>query len=162
MKLLKTILLSVTFLSAFLLWLTRSEWMPSLSSFALSENVVFYRFMHLSMSWFFLINALEFKKYATEFVLALLVGCILAFDMYHHHTLHLIFTAATVLLCCFTLLFNVNKGLNSTFAMICVVGAVGTFAVGYFVEAFHFLLAEVICMAFLSAGKLKEIHKTIT
>ena len=160
MKLLKTLLLSVTFTSAFLLWLTRSEWMPSLSSFALSDNVVFYRFMHLSMSWFFLVNAIEFKKYATEFVLALLVGCILAFDMYHHYTLHLIFTAGTILLGCFTLLFNVNKGLNSAFALICVLGAVGSFTTGYFIDSFHFLLAEVICMAFLAAGKLKEIYNT--
>ena len=158
MKLLKTLLLSISFISAGLLWFTREEWMPSLSAFALSKNAVFYRFMHLSLSWFFLINAIEFKKYATEFVLALLVGCILAFDMYHHQVLHNTATALTISLVSFTLLVNAKDSLNRGFALLCVVGAILSFVLGYFWDSFHLLFAEVLCMAFLSAGKLKEIY----
>ena len=158
MKTLKTILLGVTFLSAGLLWWTRDEWLGSLSAFALSDNVLFYRSMHLSMFAFFLINS-RFKKYATEYFLALGIGLILVFDMYHHPTIHFWATLLTILLACFTLIVNAESSLNKTFAGFMIGGALTSFACGYFIESFHFLLAEVLCMGFIATGKLKEIYK---
>jgi len=158
MKLLKTILLSVTFLSSILLWITRDEYLPSLSAFALSDNAVWYRIMHLSASWFFLINAIEFKKYATEYILALGMGLILAFDMYHHTTIHNVVTVFTLVLASFTLLVNAETTFKKGIALIFVIGALGSFALGYFWTGFHFLMAEIIAMTFLSSGKLTEIY----
>ena len=160
MKLLKTILLSITFLSAGLLWLTRDQYLPSLSAFALSPNAMFYRTMHISAAFFFLINAIDFKKYATEFVCAAGMALILIFDMYNTPTLHNVFTVATLLLVCFTLLVNVKKTyLNKTIAISLVAASIVIFAIGYFTN-FHLFFAEVIAMAFLSTGKLIETHNS--
>ena len=155
MKLLKTILVAISFISAGLLWITREKYLPSLSAFALSPNAMFYRAMHISMMLFLMINAVDFKKYATEFALAGGMGLILIFDMYNTPTLHNVLTVSTVLLACVTLL--VNSKINKKVAWGLIIGAVGIFAYGYFTD-FHFLLAEVLCMACLSAGKLVEIY----
>lgn len=156
MKVLKTILLSITFLSAITLWLTRDQYMPSLSSFALSDNAMWYRMMHVSVVMFFTINAVEFKKYATEFALAGGMACILIFDMYRTPDLHTIITVGTLLLACVTLF--VNSKISKVVAGFLTLSAAGIFAFGYFTE-FHFLLAEVLAMACISAGKLIEIHQ---
>jgi len=160
MKLLKTIMLSITFLSAVMLWLTRDEYLGSLSAFALSDNALYYRLMHLSMTWFFLINAIEFKKYATEFILALGVGLILIFDMYQFPVIHNISTAMVILLACFTLIVNAKSTLKKWVAVLLVIGAIGSFVIGYFTN-FHLLLAEIITIVFIAVGKLIEIHNKI-
>lgn len=160
MKLLKTLLLGITFVSALLLWFTRDQFMPSLSSFALSENAMYYRMMHISILYFFVINAVEFKKYATEFVIAGGIGCILIFDMYNTPLLHNVFTGATLALACITLLINVKtSALDRSLAWLLVGCAVGIFLVGYFTKL-HFFFAEVIAMACIAAGKLVEIHRS--
>ena len=156
MKRLKTTLLSLSFVFAGLLWFTKDEYLPSLSAFALSSNAMYYRAMHLSVAFFFMINAIDFKKYATEFALAGGMGLILIFDMYNTPTLHNVITVSTILLACFTLV--VNSIIEKWRAWLLVGGAVGAFVIGYFTD-FHFLLAEVMCMAFLATGKLLEIHK---
>ena len=157
MKTLKTILLSITFISALLLWITRESYLPSLSAFALSDNASWYRLMHLSMTWFFLINAMDFKKYATEFILALGIGLILIFDMYHHPLIHNLATAFTIALACFTLIVNAKSSLKENIAIGLVAIAVIIFLIGYLTN-FHLLLAEIIVMALISTGKLIEIH----
>jgi uncharacterized membrane protein len=133
--------------------------MPSLSAFALSENAMWYRLMHISTAFFFLINAIDFKKYATEFVLAGGIGLILVFDMYNSPLLHNWITALTLGLACLTLLINVRKNtLDKTLSRILVACAIGIFLVGYFTKL-HFFFAEVIAMAILATGKLLEIHQ---
>jgi hypothetical protein len=155
MKRLKTILLSVSIVSACVLWFTRSESLPSLSAFALSDNALYYRLMHLSASWFFLINAFS-KRYVTEFLLALGMGLILSFDMYNYKVLHFIFTGATLALACFTLVYK-KKGFEFKQYMFISVGASIIFVLGFFTEALHLLLAEIIAMTVIINGKLLEV-----
>lgn len=157
MKLLKTILLSITFISAALLWITRSEYMDSLSAFALSENARFYRLMHISAAFFFLVNALDFKKYATEYALAGGMALILIFDMYNDPVLHYVFTVATLLTACVTLI--INSHLKKWLSYSITVAAVVVFLVGR-TPLLHFLFAEVIAMALIASGKLTEIYIT--
>lgn len=156
MKTLKTILLISSFLFSGILWLTREEYLESLSAFALSKNALYYRAMHISTILFFMVNAISYKKYATEFALAGGMSLILIFDMYNHNVLHSIFTISTVLLACLTLV--INSKLNKRLSWILVIGACTTFSIGYF-TSMHFLLAEVITMAILASGKLLEIYK---
>lgn len=158
MKTLKTILLINVFLSATILWLTREDWLPSLSAFALSTNAMWYRMMHISAIGYFLINAVQFKKYATEFALAGGMALILIFDMYNTPTLHNVFTVATLVAACATLFINSPK-IPWYLATGVTVGAFGTFAYGYYSD-FHFLLAEIIAMAFVTGGKLFENYKS--
>ena len=159
MKFLKTIALLITFASALALWLTRENYMESISAFALSKNALYYRTMHLSMVFFFLINAVDFKKYATEFVLAAGVAGILIFDMYNNPVLHNIFTVGTLVLACITLLINVKEdSLSRELAVLLVLCTLGIFAVGYYTDM-HFFLAEVLAMGFVATGKLIEVYK---
>lgn len=158
MKFLKTLLLLTTLISSILLWETKPQPLPSLSAFALEDNALYYRIMLLSASWFFLINALEFKKYVTEYILALGMGLILVFDMYHFPITHNIIVGVTFLLACITLIINTHKQLNEALAMVIVILAILTFIVGYFEESIHLLFAEVVAMTLISTGKLIEIH----
>ena len=155
-KILKTVLLVCAILFGLTLWWTRSDDFQSLSAYSLSPNAIYYRFMHLSMFAFFLLNA-HYKKYATEYILALLVGFILAFDMYHDTDMHNISTVGLVLLACFTLLFNAKDSLKIGIALALSISSVVVFCIGYF-TSFHHLFAEIIVMACLSTGKLIEIH----
>jgi hypothetical protein len=157
MKLLKTILLLLSILFSALIWVTRGEDLTSLSAYATADNNVFYNLMHLTASWFFLLNA-RVKKYATEYLLALGMGLILAFDMYKHTSLHNIVTVVTILLACFTLLWNRETSLDKKVGIAVVISAVSVFVIGYFTDYISFLLAEILVMVLLSSAKLKEIH----
>lgn len=159
MKILKTVLLSITFISAALLWFTKDQYMSSLSAFALSDNAMYYRAMHLSMIGFFIVNAISLKKYVTEYAIALGLALVLMFDMYNSPVLHNVFTVGTLLLACVTLLINVRKNtLDRSLARLLVACAVGIFLIGYVTE-FHFLLAEILAMLCIATGKLIEIHE---
>ncbi len=157
MKLLKTILLVFAILAAFSVWWTREVDLQSLSAYATAINVAFYRTMHLCMFAFFILNAQGFKKYVTEYVIALGIAFIFIFDMYDFPLLHNIATAFTVILACFTLLVNTEPGLKERIAIPLVIGAVFSFCIGYF-TSFHHLFAEIITMSLISTGKLIEIH----
>lgn len=162
MKQLKTVLLTLSIAFGWMVYITRDPELNSLSAHAITANNVFYNLMHLCASWFFLLNA-RYKRYATEYILALGMGLILAFDMYKHTTFHNLFTLLTLLLASFTLLWNRKDTLDKWFGISCVAGATGVFALGYFTDIIYFLVAEIWAMTFIAVGKLKEIHgKTVS
>ena len=148
-RILRTVLVCASIVSAILLWFTRSEWLNSLSAFALSDNVVYYRVMHLTAVLFF---ALGERK---NLILAFGMASILAFDMYHFPTIHNIVTAFTLGYACFDLI-RTNKGFERTIMIFLSFSAVLFFCIGYFVDSFHHLLAEIIAMVCVMNGKLRE------
>lgn len=162
MKTLKRILLIASPVFAALLWVTRSEYLDSLSAFALSDNLVFYNLMHVSMLSFFMLNAQDYYRFNKNFILELLVGfgfgMILSFDMYNNLILHDIFTVGTMLLAGFTLIRNSN-GFETHVMWALSSIAVVVFLLGFFISTIHHLLAEIIAISALSIGKLREINR---
>jgi hypothetical protein len=152
-KIIKTILTVVSITSAILLWVTREEWLPSLSAFALSTNVLWYRTMHISAIIFCTIDGARRKS---SYFLAFGMSLILIFDMYHHTLIHNIATASTLLLACILLLVE-NKGFERIVMVPIVLSAVLFFSVGYFNSTFHFLMAEILALGCIYIGKLREI-----
>ncbi len=92
MKILKTILISSTFIFVLLLWLTRLEWLPSMSAFALSDNVIWYYLMHFSIIGIFIWDYITHKNWESIIVSLFGVG-VLIFDMYSFPIMHNIMTA---------------------------------------------------------------------
>lgn len=152
MKIIKTVALVLSLICAGILWATRTEWMNSLSSFALSENALYYRAMHLSIISFFILDS-EKNKHSP--FLAIGFAFILIFDMHHHFMLHSVFTAASLAFACFSIIYN-SKGFERSIMGFLSFVAILVFCIGYFNTSFHFLLAEVIAMGCLVIGKLRE------
>lgn len=151
---LRTVLLISSLTCAILLWLTGREWMPSMSAYALSENALYYRLMHLSASWFFLLDGAAYKR-NLSYITGFLMGMVLAFDMYNYPFLHDLFTCS-VLICTALQLFHYSKRSKKTITAILCVGAVGSFIFGYFFLPPYLFLAEVVTMMCIIIGKLKE------
>ena len=161
MKLLQTILISISLISSIILWITRAEWLPSLSAFALSDNVLWYRLMHLTGSWFFLLYALYNSK-VVGIVTSFMMGMILVFDMYHHHTIHDIVTLLTLLLSITLILHDIKfKSFNFIWGSFLSLGILLVFIIGYFVESFHLLLAEIIAMFLVANAMLLKIYNKL-
>lgn len=153
-KQIRTVLSIISIVSAIVLWLSRSEWLPSLSSFALSDNAIYYRVMHITASWFFLLGG---RNNSHDYFLAFGMGLILSFDMYHYPILHNTVTILTLLFACFSLIYKASRGFERSLAIFLSSMATGVFLVGYFVPSFHLLIAEIIAMAGITCGKLREI-----
>jgi len=151
-KLLRTVLSSVSIVSAVLVWLTRTRPLESLSAFALEDNAIYYRIMHISASLFFILGGrINRMDYYLSFGMAL----ILAFDMYHYPIIHNTVTGATLLLACLSLIYY-SKGFERSLMWFLSGVAVGVFTIGYFSPSLHLLLAEIIAMACIMCGKLRE------
>lgn len=153
MKTLRLILSIVSILSACLLWITRTEWQPSLSAFALSENALYYRAMHVSAALFLVLGKKRFDKYIA-FGMALILG----FDMYHYPILHNLITVITLILACFSLIY-LNKGFYRNVMIFLSFSAIIVFVLGYFVSSFHLLFAEIISIGCIMNGKLIENYE---
>jgi len=147
-------LVITSILSACMLWFTRSEWQESLSAFALSDNVMWYRLMHLSASWFLILN---YKSSWHNLIIGFGMGLILIFDMYHYFTIHAIVTVATIVFTCYSLIIN-SKDFEQHLMFFLSGVAVLVFGIGYFDSTFHLLLAEIIAMLCLMTGKLREFY----
>ena len=147
-------LVITSILSACILWFTRSEWQDSLSAFALSDNVMWYRLMHLSASWFLVLN---YKSSWHNLVIGFGMGLILIFDMYHFFIIHAIVTVATIVFTCYSLIIN-SKDFEQHLMLFLSGVAVLIFGIGYFNSTFHLLLAEIIAMLCLMTGKLREFY----
>lgn len=154
-KILRTFLLSAIFLLAGTLWWTRDEFLPSLSAFANSSNVIFYHAMHLCASWFFITNA-EKSKHNLDYWVGFGMGAILLTNMYDYQLAHNIFTAATLGLAIFSLIFYA-KGREKIINIVLGGFAIGIFLVGYLNESFHFLFAEVLAMFSIAVGMAREM-----
>ena len=153
MKTAKTILGVLSIFSAIMLWSTKGEWLGSLSAFALSDNVHWYRCMHLCIISFFLINVSN-KWY--EFLIPIGMSSVFIFDMYHFPTIHNVSTAISLLLACFGIIYA-NKGFWRNVMMFLSGSAILIFCLGYFSNTVHLLLAEIIAIVCLMNGKLLEI-----
>lgn len=154
MKLISTILVSFSIVSAIMVSLTASEQLGSLSAYALADNVLWYRLMHLSAVMYFMLNI---DKNRFNLFIGIGMGLILAFDMYQFQTLHNIITASTLALAAYSLI-KVVRGFERSQMIFLGVAAVGVFCVGYFTN-FRHLTAEIIAMATIMNGKLIETWK---
>ena len=154
MKAVSTILITLTILCSIMVSVTATEHLKSLSAYALSENVLWYRLMHLSAVMFFMLNT-DKNKY--NLYIGFGMGLILAFDMYHFQTIHNLVTVGTLVLAAYSLV-EVVKGLVRSQMLFIGVAAVLVFCVGYFTN-FRHLTAEIIAMAVLMNGKLLEVWK---
>ena len=152
-KIISISLVFISILSACMLWFTRSEWLPSLSAFALSDNALYYRLMHLSASWFLIIN---YKSSWHNLLLGFGMGLILIFDMYAFSMVHNIVTVATLSFACFSIIYNA-KGFERNLSIFLSGSAILYFCIGFFNNTFHLLIAEIIAMALIMVGKLREI-----
>lgn len=141
-------------LSAITLWLTRTEYFPSLSSFANANNQIFYYLCLLGSSWFFILNGAK-RDNNLDYWVGFGMGGILLTNMYIMPTAHNIVTGLTLALAVFNIIYETTKKerIVNTFLG---AGAVGIFCVGYF-TSFNFLFAEVIAMAFIATGMIRGI-----
>lgn len=103
-KLARTILILLILLMPILIWATKIEQLPSLSAYALSPNAIYYRAMHLFGSWLFLIEGQKFRRHL-DMVTGICMGFILIVDMYFSGTVHNIFTASTMGLASFGIIY---------------------------------------------------------
>ena len=154
MKVLSTILISLTILCSIMVGVTATEHLKSLSAYALADNVLWYRLMHITAIMFFMLNK---NKNKYNLFVGFGMGLILAFDMYHFHIIHNVVTVGTLLLAAFSLI-EVARGLTKKQMIMLSVAAVSVFCVGFFTN-FRHLTAEIIAMAILMNGKLLEIYK---
>ena len=154
MKIVSTILVSITIFCSIMVGVTAIEQLGSLSAYALADNVLWYRLMHLSVVMFFMLN-IDKNKY--NLYIGFGMALILAFDMYHFQNVHNIITVATFTLAAYSLI-EVVKGFARSQMLFIGVAAVLVFGVGYF-SNFRHLTAEIIAMSVLMNGKLIEIWK---
>jgi len=134
-----------------MIWLTRTKPLESLSAFALEDNAIYYRIMHISASLFFILGGrINRMDYYLSFGMAL----ILAFDMYHFPVIHNTVTALTLLLACTSLVYY-SKGFERSLMIFLSGTAIGIFVIGYFFSL-HLLAAEIIAMGCIMCGKLRE------
>ena len=157
-RIVRTALMLASIVSGVVLWFTRSEeWMPSLSAFANSPNVMWYRAMHLSASMFFMIHGAATKKWL-NYVIGICMGGILVFDMYAYPTLHNSITVSALVLSMFYLIYN-NTGFGRSVGIFLSSLAAGFFVLGYTELTFHFLMAELIAMGMIAVGMTREVWK---
>ena len=156
-KIVITCFFVISILSACLVWITKSEWLPSLSAFALSDNALYYRTMHISASFAFLLDFAHYKR-LSNFLLGIGMALILIFDMYHYPFIHNFITFSVLIFACASIMYKL-KGFELHIATVLSVITLLVFALGYFVESFHLLLAEIIAMCAILTGKLREIWK---
>lgn len=141
MKIFKTLLICSTFLFITLLWLTRLEWLPSQSAFALSNNVIWYYLMHLSMIGIFVWDYITNKKLQSLLVSLCGVG-VLVFDMYSFPMIHNIATALLFLTASYNIIMFSNKKERKYSIINCSVAAL-FFLFGLLTEM-HLFYAEAI------------------
>lgn len=153
-KIILTILLLATLLCAMLLWETKEEWMPSMSAFALSNNVSWYILMHCCMILFWFWDSSAHYRPMSSFIGFANIG-ILAFNMYDDRWLHNGFTFLTVLLAVISLIYYSSKKnkphnyfIGGVVAIIFVLGLT---------TSLHLFLAEAIVIFCIGVGKLREI-----
>ena len=154
-KTISTILISITILSSIMVSVSATEYLQSLSAYALSDNALWYRLMHLTAVMFFMLNT-DKNKY--NLFIGFLMALILAFDMYHYETIHNVVTASALALAGFSLI-SVAKGFTRIQMIFITACAVGVFCLGYFNNTVHHLLAEIIAMTCIMNGKLIELWK---
>lgn len=152
-KTISTILISITIISAIMVSISATEQLNSLSAYALSDNVLWYRLMHLTAVMFFMLNIYK-NKY--NLYIGFLMALILAFDMYHYPIIHDVVTASALALAGFSLI-SVAKGFTRIQMMFISIVAIIIFCLGYFNNTVHHLLAEIIAMSAIMNGKLLEI-----
>lgn len=152
MKKFNNIIGVLTVIFAIMVSVTAKETLPSLSAYALSENVLWYRLMHLSAVIFFMLN-IEKNKF--NLYAGLAMALVLAFDMYHFPVIHDIATVSALLIAGYSLIIAYTGFMKSLMIFLSGV-AVVIFCIGYFNSTFHHLLAEIIAMAALMNGKILE------
>ena len=169
----RTILIIGSLLSTAMLWLTRSEWQNSLSAFASSDNAQWYNLMHVLAMAFWLLNAAAFNRahkkswifndritirHANlDIITGLGMGMILVTNMYLVYTWHVIFTVSTFAVALFNLIFTAPKK-DLVFRWVLASLAIVSFVTGYF-TSFHFLVGEVLAMALIGVGMLRQIWR---
>lgn len=157
-KIIRTVFMVASILCGVLLWFTRTEeWMPSLSSLANSENVAFYRAMHILATSFFMVHGAKTDRWI-NYVIGFCMGSILVFDMYAYPLLHNSFTVMALLLSMLYLIYF-NRGFERSVGIVLCGLAAGFFILGYTEPTFHFLMAEIIAMAMIAVGMTREVWK---
>lgn len=156
-KLLRTCLLIGSILSAIVLWITRTGYSPSLSSFANANNQIFYYLCLLSSSWFFILNGSK-RDNNLDYWVGFGMGCILLTNMYIMPIAHNIATGLTLGLAIFNIIYETSKK-ERIVNIFLGIGAIGIFCIGYF-TSFNFLFAEVIAMACIAIGMIRGIWIT--
>ena len=150
-----TTLYVVSILSACLVWFTRTEWLPSLSAFALSDNAIFYRMMHITASWALLMDYVKYNRVYNGLI-GVGMGLILMFDMYNFNFLHNLFTAIVLLYACYSVLKQ-TKGFEFSVSIFLTGIALLVFGLGYFIDSFHLLMAEIMAIGSILVAKLREL-----
>lgn len=133
--------------------------MPSLSSLANSENVAWYRAMHLSATAFFFMHGEATKRWLS-YAIGACMGSILIFDMYKYPTTHNVFTVAALALSMFYLVYN-SRGFERSVGIFLTTLAAGFFVLGYTELTFHFLMAEIIAMVMIAVGMTRDVWKKV-
>ncbi len=134
-----------------LLWATKLEWLPSQSAFALSENAIWYYFMHFSIMFAFFMMWMIFSKLKKQghvennkpwlYLLPVITGAgVVIFDMYNWPKLHNIFTAALFITASLSLILNAKNRDDGMYIFACGVSAL-IFLLGV-VSNVHLFFAE--------------------
>lgn len=152
----QTILVISVLFNALMLWLTRVEFLPSMSAFAGAYNQIWYLAMHYSMAFIFFLDGATSKRW-----LSTLIGFgplfILGFDMYEYSTAHNWSTGITVVLAVYSIIFQNDKK-ERPYSILLGVLAGGIFLVGFLVESMHLFLAEAIAELAIGAGVLRRSY----
>lgn len=153
---LKTITLACVLLFAIILGFIGG---PSLSSFDGSDHKEWYYAMHGCLIIFFTLNT-DIKRYAIDYLLPFLTLGVLVFDMWEHHTLHFVFTGALIAGALFTIIFNTKEALRMWNRWILAAIVIVGFVLGFFLNVYSVLVAELIVMTVIAIAKLREIYGT--
>lgn len=123
--------------------------------------------MHIMAVSFFFINGAaknRIDKYTNgirhgklDYIVAMGMGLILVTNMYVAYTWHVIFTASTLAIALFNIIFTAPK-VELGYRWVLTGIAVTAFLVGYLTE-FHFLIGEVIAMACVAVAMIRQIWK---
>lgn len=140
MRMLRTSILIMTILFAAMLWFTRSEWLPSQSAFALSDNVIWYYLMHASIA---ITLFLDLKGKEVSVLAAIATLFIVIFDMYSYPILHGLATATMAALAAFSMIYYASKKERPYAIVNCGAGAL-CFVLGLLVWDFHLFFGEVV------------------
>ena len=155
MKAISTIIISLSILSAFMLSLTASEQLQSLSAYDLTNGVIWYKLMH-GLAIIFLASNHDKNKYNLAIAIGMLL--ILSFDMHHYLVIHNTVTALTLILAIFSLV-SVITGFRLMQMIFIGACSITVFCIGYFNHASWFWLTEILAMMFIMNGKLIEVYK---
>jgi hypothetical protein len=162
MKAVRTGILVLTVLFAAMLWITKSEWLPSQSAFALSENVIWYYLMHASIITTFALESFksleedrEFKAWWSALVAFATLGIVI-FDMYSYPVVHNVSTGVMAALAAGNLIYFASKKERPLAIMNCGVGAL-FFMLGFLIWDVHLFFGEVIIEFTIGVAMVRRI-----